>query len=173
MNLAKYSESTLTKILNIIDDYSHNKDEELASLLCIGIKEVGYFVIQFNIFDSMGSCCDNKYVNYFYKINIITCELVELEHEKDTFIKAIMVFIRGRMQERNKFRLTIHKEEDVQLYINILSQIPDLKKYLIATFQLMINLTESNIDIIVNYSKKHPNTIGRLRGKKILRISQR
>ena len=78
MNVAKYSESTLTKILNIIDDYSHNKDEELASLLCIGIKEVGYFVIQFNIFDSMGSCCDNKYVNYFYKINIITCELVEL-----------------------------------------------------------------------------------------------
>ena len=99
MNVAKYSESTLTKILNIIDDYSHNKDEELASLLCIGIKEVGYFVIQFNIFDSMGSCCDNKYVNYFYKINIITCELVELEHEKDTFIKAIVVFIRGRMQE--------------------------------------------------------------------------
>ena len=49
MNVAKYSESTLTKILNIIDDYSHNKDEELASLLCIGIKEVGYFVIQFNI----------------------------------------------------------------------------------------------------------------------------
>ena len=47
MNVAKYSEST--KILNIIDDYSHNKDEELASLLCIGIKEVGYFVIQFNI----------------------------------------------------------------------------------------------------------------------------
>ena len=39
MNVAKYSESTLTKILNIIDDYSHNKDEELASLLCIGIKE--------------------------------------------------------------------------------------------------------------------------------------
>ena len=87
---------------------NENKDEELASLLCIGIKEVGYFVIQFNIFDSMGSCCDNKYVNYFYKINIITCELVELEHEKDTFIKAIIVFIRGRMQERNKFRLTIH-----------------------------------------------------------------
>ena len=134
MNVAKYSESTLTKILNIIDDYSHNKDEELASLLCIGIKEVGYFVIQFNIFDSMGSCCDNKYVNYFYKINIITCELVELEHEKDTFIKAIIVFIRGRMQERNKFRLTIHKEEDVQLYINILSQIPDLKKYLYQPF---------------------------------------
>ena len=26
--------------------------------------------------------------------------------------------------------------------------------------------TESNIDIIVNYSKKHPNTIGRLRDKK-------
>ena len=100
MNVAKYSESTLTKILNIIDDYSHNKDEELASLLCIGIKEVGYFVIQFNIFDSMGSCCDNKYVNYFYKINIITCELVELEHEKDTFIKAIVLFIRGRMQEK-------------------------------------------------------------------------
>ena len=101
MNVAKYSESTLTKILNIIDDYSHNKDEELASLLCIGIKEVGYFVIQFNIFDSMGSCCDNKYVNYFYKINIITCELVELEHEKDTFIKAIVVFIRGRMHSPN------------------------------------------------------------------------
>ena len=28
------------------------------------------------------------------------------------------------------------------------------------------HLTESNIDIIVNYSKKHPNTIGRLRDKK-------
>ena len=121
MNVAKYSESTLTKILNIIDDYSHNKDEELASLLCIGIKEVGYFVIQFNIFDSMGSCCDNKYVNYFYKINIITCELVELEHEKDTFIKAIVVFIRGRMQEKycDILEHLINEIEDLEIIFDL------------------------------------------------------
>ena len=119
MNVAKYSEST--KILNIIDDYSHNKDEELASLLCIGIKEVGYFVIQFNIFDSMGSCCDNKYVNYFYKINIITCELVELEHEKDTFIKAIVVFIRGRMQEKycDILEHLINEIEDLEIIFDL------------------------------------------------------
>ena len=121
MNVAKYSESTLTKILNIIDDYSHNKDEELASLLCIGIKEVGYFVIQFNIFDSMGSCCDNKYVNYLYKINIITCELVELEHEKDTFIKAIVLFIRGRMQEKDCDILEhlINEIEDLEIIFDL------------------------------------------------------
>ena len=121
MNVAKYSESTLTKILNIIDDYSHNKDEELASLLCIGIKEVGYFVIQFNIFDSMGSCCDNKYVNYFYKINIITCELVELEHEKDTFIKAIVLFIRGRMQEKycDILEHLINEIEDLEIIFDL------------------------------------------------------
>ena len=206
MNVAVYSEGTLTKIIDILDDYSHSKDEELASLLGVDIKEIIYFVIQFNIFDSMGSCCESKYVNYFYKINITMCELLEIEHEKDTFIKAIVVFIRGRMQERNKFRLTIDKKEDVELHIKILSQIPQSKNYLyhldcnrsidlaplirianqienIKHFSSIIYnndiqietkgkyfiepaLTESNIDTIVNYSKKHPNTIGRLRGKK-------
>ena len=121
-------ENQIKEAIDRFFDYRDNK-KELSSLIGIEESEVLYFVIQYELFEELCYNAESDYVNYFFKIDIFNCEENKLEHKKETFIKALITFIKCQRKEKTKFHLDYLSKEKVELYLSVLNQIPEAKDY--------------------------------------------
>lgn len=118
-------------LLKILEK-KHQSNEEckfISSYFDINTKEVPYLIKQFHLFRTLSKNCVNEYANFFYKINIISCELSD-KHEKSTFIKIVVFFINEFMNEKKIFLINVKTEEQCNLYIQIINQLHNSKNYI-------------------------------------------
>ena len=118
-------------ILEIIEKCKLNTEyyDELSKELNIDIKEVPYFIKQFSLFEFFAENCDNNHATYFYSIYIIDCELKEIEHKQETFIKALSTFIYEKMKDRKYFDYSYKNDEQVLFLLKVINQIPCAKNF--------------------------------------------
>lgn len=103
------------------------KDESISTLsskLGMDISQTKLFIKYFQKFDILSSFLDSEYLNYFN--GICLTDLKEKDELADeNFVKAILIFVKERAQNKNKkiYYLSLHSENDIKLNTLILSQL--------------------------------------------------
>ena len=106
------------------------KDQALAEKLGIEVKELEYFLTQFNLFLIISNeKMPGGYTNMFQRKNIYNLELKSPSHNGNTFIKAVVTFINEKTADRVKYKLQMLSEEDISRNLQIIKQLKRGKEY--------------------------------------------
>lgn len=120
-------------IISLIENSINNKNEDInltsniSSKLNINEDQTKLMIKYFKRFCILSSLLDTKYMNYFNDTNLI--DLREKDDLTDeNFAKTIVIFIKGKQNNKNLYMVKLETEDDIQLNILILSQL-DYKSF--------------------------------------------
>ena len=147
-----------------LSKYDKSLHQKISSLLDIEINEVPYFIKQYSFFEILSRDCNDKYVNYFHRINIMNCELQD-KHKTETFIKVLVHFITLMMNDKTHFLIEITNDHEESIYSSVLSQLPNDNKYiykyesLSSEYIKFLNKTPRTNDNVCDLSSYESNDI--------------
>ena len=147
-----------------LSKYDKSLHQKISSLLDIEINEVPYFIKQYSFFEILSRDCNDKYVNYFHRINIMNCELQD-KHKTETFIKVLVHFITLMMKDKTHFLIEITNDHEESIYSSVLSQLPNDNKYiykyesLSSEYIKFLNKTPRTNDNVCDLSSYESNDI--------------
>lgn len=119
----------LSSIKDAIESHNIN-DQSLAEKIGIEVKELEYFLTQFNLFLIISNeKMPGGYTNMFQKKNIFNLELKSPSHSGNTFIKAVVTFINEKTSDRAKYKLQMLSEEELSKNLQIIKQLKRGKEY--------------------------------------------
>ena len=138
-------------IISLIDNSIYDKQEDInlisniSSKLNINEDQTNLMIKYIKRFCILSSLLDSKYMNYFNETNLIDLrEKDELTNEN--FAKSIVIFIKGKQNNKYLYMVKLETEEDIKLNILILSQL-DYKSFEYnVTYNQKLNLI-NNLDI--------------------------
>ena len=116
----------VSQIISLIEDSIYNKndnlDMDISSKLNISIPQSILIIKYIKKFCILSSLLDSKYMNYFNEIDLFDLKEKD-EITDDNFAKAIILFIKGKQNNKKFYFVKIMSENDIKLHILVLKQL--------------------------------------------------
>ena len=138
------------EMITLIENSLNNNEDKhlissISSRLNIDIAQTKLMIKYISRFCILSSLLDSKYMNYFNEINLFDLrEKDELNDEN--FANAIVIFIKGRQNNKNLYMVKLESEDDIRLNILVLSQLDYLSFEYNVSYNQQLNLI-NNLDI--------------------------
>lgn len=121
------------EILSLIEEGINSKKKDIISKISskieMDIPQTILFLKYFQKFIVISSVLDSQYVNYFGGVCLTKLkEKDEIANANESFVKAIIIFIKEKRKNKNIYYVNLENENDIKLEILILSQL-DYKSF--------------------------------------------